>query len=137
MRESVETVSISEACVLLNSNEEQLRYLMCGPEHPDLPSRLTVRHLLAGRMTMALVPMVRLDLAVKAGITAAHYAEVGGGRVLIIADRGGEAGIEAYWRDAHADNAAIMPFICAPADDWLTALSELVADHRRVAARPN
>ena len=136
MRESVESVSVSEACYLLGATEEELRRLMCGrPEYPDLPPRLTVRHLLAGRVAMALAPIVPLDLAIRAGVTAATYAEVGGGRVMIIAETEGE--MQAFWRPAHADNASIMPFICAPADDWLTALSELVADHRRVAARPN
>ena len=80
-----EDVSIAEACALLNMTVEELRGLMCGPDNPDLAERLTIRHLLAAKIAMSLLPMANLATAVQTGITAGHGAKAGGGRLLVIA----------------------------------------------------
>jgi hypothetical protein len=120
---------------LLQLTEEQLRAVMCGEDHPELPDHLTVRHLLAAKVCLALLPMANLETAQRAGVTAGDGAQTGSNRLLVVAYPDGKPA--AFWRDAEAGLSVILPFLAVPADLWFAGIIALVADHRRAAERPN
>jgi hypothetical protein len=131
-----EHVTAAEACALLNMTMDELRTLMGGPDEPDAVHHMTIRHLLAVKVTGALLPFVLRDVAVRTGVSAARDAQLGGQRLLVIASPDGQEP-KALWREADAGFRVTRPFIAVPADDWLSGLTELVHEHRRAADRPN
>jgi hypothetical protein len=138
MQSAVDRISKAEACAALCLTATQLDELLGDPAEAMVREQmLSVRHLLALKLAHWLLPLVHQEVAIKIGVTAGHGAQVGGTRLLVVAFPAWEKDPQAFWRDHDASFAMIVPAVIAPADAWLTALAELVADHRREATRPN
>ena len=131
-----EHVSLAECCALLEMSAEEVADLIGGPDDQDAIHNLTIRHVLACKVSAALLPLVKQHVAITTGITAGRDAQVKADRMLVVAlDREGEPG--ACWREIESDWRFYRPFIGVPADLWLGALTIGLEHHRRAAVRPN
>jgi hypothetical protein len=125
-----ERVTPAEVCALLQMPREEFRRLT-----DDYTEGLTLRHVLAMKVTASLLPMVNRDVAERTGVTAGRDAKIGADRLLVIAQHDGDTA--ACWRRADSDFRASVPFLAVPADAWFASLTEFLHEHRRAAERPN